>query len=181
MQALIAEFDEDSNNRIEELWNEVAMSCGKDAKITFRYPHFTWQGAENYDVIEFEKALRSELSHQSAFKINLAGLGVFTGEMPILYLNMVKTPLVCHHHQKIHLISLSFVSGLDAYWLPENWMPHLTLVEPGTDPKMINKFLPCLLERKFDWQIEVQSIALHSDESGSWERLFTIDLLEFER
>ena len=177
MQALIAEFDARSNEKIESIWREVGMSCGKNSQISFQYPHFTWQAAASYNVTGFEMALRDAFLSQSPFTIKLAGLGVFTGGLPILYLNMVKSPLVQNLHQMITDISKSYVKGLEDYWLPEQWMPHLTLMEPGTNSKTIANFLPCLLERKFDWEIGVKSICLHSDESGKWERLFTIDLL----
>lgn len=176
MQALIAEFSEESNEIIRSIWKQVEMSCGEKSKVSFIYPHFTWQGAEKYQVQEFEMMLRNAFLGQKPFKIKLAGLGIFTGIKPILYLNMVKSPLVNKIHEIITEVSLPFVTAIEDYWLPENWMPHLTLVEPGTDSKIIGEFLPCLLERKFDAEIEVKSICLHTDETGEWQRLFTIDL-----
>ena len=176
MQALIAEFSEESNKLIQSIWKQVEISCGEKSKVSFIYPHFTWQGAQQYKVQGFEMMLRNVFLGQKPFKIKLAGLGIFTGKKPILYLNMVKSPLVSKIHEIITEVSQPFVTELESYWLPDNWMPHLTLVEPGTDSKKIGDFLPCLLERKFESEIEVKSICLHTDESGDWQRLFTIDL-----
>lgn len=176
MQALIAEFDEKSNAKLRELWIEVGMSCGKEAEVKFPYPHFTWQGAGSYAVEDFEKALLKAFENHSSFIIKLAGLGIFTNQTPILYLNMVKTPLVCAIHQKITCLSKSYVTELEDYWLPDNWMPHLTLVEPGTSTKLLRGLMPCLMERPLDWVIEVVSFSLYSDEEGEWNRKFQIDL-----
>lgn len=176
MQALIAEFTAESNAEIEEIWEEVAISCGKNSRVSFPYPHFTWQAAATYDIQGFEMALRDALLGQKPFQVQLAGLGIFTGIEPVVYINLVKSPLVNTLHQQIYQVSKAYVNQLEDYWLPDNWMPHLTLVEPGTKREVIQNFLPCLLERKFDWWIDVKSICLHSDESGSWQRLFSIDL-----
>jgi 2'-5' RNA ligase len=176
MQALIAEFSEESNEIIRSIWSQVETSCGEKSKLSFIYPHFTWQAAERYQVQEFEMILRNAFLGQRPFKIKLAGIGIFTGEKPVVYLNMVKTPFISKIHGVITDVSQAYITSLESYWLPENWMPHLTLMEPGTDLKTISEFLPCILERKFNKEIEVKSICLHTDEYGEWRRLFTIDL-----
>jgi 2'-5' RNA ligase len=131
------------------------------------FPHFSWYIAERYNFDQLEEKLALIARETAPFNIRTAGLGMFTGENPVVYINIVKDSQLLELHQHIWLETQSMGSGISPLYAPDQWMPHITLANRDvTDDN-----LPCIFStlggRAFTWQIRVDHFALGYQENDA--------------
>src|SRR5690348_10878558 len=91
MDAVVSLLDREHEARIEALWDELAREFGVDALLSrVAIPHFSYHVAEKYDEPKLEAALRTFAHVHRPFTVRCAGLGIFTGPNPVLYIPIVR-------------------------------------------------------------------------------------------
>jgi 2'-5' RNA ligase len=127
MQAIISRLDQNTSKIVRNLWGKLYDECGLNAIYTIPTPHVTWFAADEIDL-DLSLPLLSEIAEGSmAFTLHTFGLGIFSGEKPVLYLPMVKTLEMIHLHCKIWEQLESHAKAKKLYYSPKMWVPHITL------------------------------------------------------
>jgi 2'-5' RNA ligase len=160
MHGIVALLDDEHTARIEALWDELHKSCGLRCIQMTPFPHFSWHIAEKYDFDQLAEKLAFIAQQTAPFTIRTAGLGVFTGENPVVFIAIVKDSHLLETHQYLWEETQTMGSGVSPLYAPDQWMPHITLANRDvTDDN-----LPCIFSalggRAFTWEIQVNRFAL---------------------
>ena len=142
--------------QVEALWAELEADFGLKGVCVTPYPHFTWQIAPAYDLERMTGVLEDIASRTAPFEIKTAGLGLFTGESPVLYIPLVKTQALSALHQQIWEALLPACTDPSPYYSPEQWVPHITLA--CSDPAGTGAVITRLAARNFYWQMRVDNL-----------------------
>ena len=123
--ATIFQLDEVSpENPTWEMIREVFNRA--DVPIT-ALPHFSWHVANEYDEDAVESHLSDLVKGMEPFTINIAGIGIFSAEVPVLYLPVTKTPKVSELHGELWAQLKPLSSAINLNYDPQVWIPHVTL------------------------------------------------------
>jgi len=167
MHGIVALLDNEHTSRVEALWDELHDSCGLMCIQMTPFPHFSWHIAEKYNFNQLEEKLALIARQTAPFTIRTAGLGVFTGENPVVYINIVKDSELLELHQHIWTETQPMGSSVSHLYAPDQWMPHITLANRD----VTDNNLPCIFStlggRAFTWEIQVTCFALGYQENDA--------------
>lgn len=166
MYGVVSLLDEVHHERVEAIWAELKASFGIHGVHLTPIPHFTYHLAENYDMSRLDGILSEIAEKTTPFTISTAGLGLFTGPEPVLYITItINQPLLDLHHALYK--ALAEVPGQPV--IAEStaplyhfgaWQPHITLTHHDVDHDLMPEVIRLLAERDFNWQIEVNNLAV---------------------
>jgi 2'-5' RNA ligase len=160
MIAIASLLNMQANQRIQHIWDLLDANCGlAEMKLT-PLPHFTWQSAEGYPLDIAEAALKRMASHFNPFVVLTAGVGVFTGPMPVLYLALVKTRMMIDIHEMLWREMAPLGKLVNEYYSPPRWVPHITLAIRDITPLNLACAMEGLLYYPFEMEILVDNLAL---------------------
>ena len=160
MYVIASLLDTYASRKIQELWNYLESECGLSGIKETPLPHFTWQGANDYEFPQLTEVLQRIASETPPFSVKTAGLGIFTSEKPILYLSLVKTMPMIETHRKIWDAVEPKADRLIEYYAPDSWMPHITLAYHDLDRYNLLCAFNKLCFLPFDFEINVNNIAV---------------------
>jgi 2'-5' RNA ligase len=175
MQAIVTLLDAAANSRIEAVWQMLDLKCGLKWIKKTPYPHFSWQSAEKFPDDETIATLQQVADHTRPFRITTSGLGVFTGSQPVVYLVVTKDERLLRLHKAIWQAIRSEELGVNAYYSPKSWVPHITLAFEDVDLKAVECAMHELALQPLEWEIQVNNLALvgqKGDEVGELYRRF---------
>ena len=127
MYSIITELEEQAAVQVMHIWRQLHEACGLEGIFNYPNPHFTWFGAEEFDIDPCSSILNMVARATTPFSVHTNGLGVFPGEEPVLYLPLVKSAHIMDLHRSIWEKIRPFCKGLKDISLPEFWVPHITL------------------------------------------------------
>ncbi len=142
MLAIASFFDPQADQRTQQIWAQLEKSCGLMGIKMIPIPHFSWQIAVEYDVVAASKALDQLMVEIQPFEIQTTGLALFTGPTPTLYLPIVKTRRLLELHETIWNRLLPCAKEPSPLYMPDQWVPHITLAYRDVNPDR----LACALE-----------------------------------
>ena len=160
MQAIATLVDESSNFAASQLWEVLRRSCDLNGIRIPRDPHFSWMVSERFDEEVVQKKLHSFAEEAHEFEVTTSGLGIFTGEKPILYLPIVKTRHLLEMHQA--LWSALYSSGINQnqVYQPSFWIPHITVINGEVPSERFNCLLESIVPLDLSLTIRVNNVAL---------------------
>lgn len=167
MHGLVSLLDKKHYALVEELWYELRDECGVQGIYVTPLPHFSWQVAEDYDWDVLESVLREIASEARPFTVNTAGLALFTGENPVVYIPAVRTRELSEFHEMIWEQLKPVSTGLIQYYAPPFWMPHISLAYQDVDPEKLRCLMDKLAFRIFNWSIEIDNLTLIYEPEGT--------------
>jgi len=164
---------------VESIWDRLEKRCGlKGIRVT-PYPHFSWQIAQAYDAARLEAAIRRLAAKRVPFNVSAAGLGIFPGEHPVIYLLLARSRAMTELHEMIWRASDGLHTGVSDFYNDRNWAPHISLAYED----LSRKNLPCALDElafeEYRWEFAVDNIAfIREPEGGVGELKWKIPLGE---
>jgi 2'-5' RNA ligase len=175
MNAVVSLLDAEHTVRVGALWEELERDFGvRDARERVSWPHFTYQGAETYDVERVEAALRQIAGETPPFFVHAEGLGIFVGPQPVLYLPVVRKEALNHLHMRLWEELAPLRTETSPYYAPERWMAHITLAQWDLSPANLPAILQRLAARPLAWRIRVESLALITGVGAGTEATYTL-------
>ncbi len=156
-------LDDQNYALVEHLWDELETEYGVQGLYQTPFPHFSYHVAEGYDTDLVESILPRVTSRCAAFKVRTAGLGVFSGDHPVLYIPVVRSPALSALHQKLWHELAEASAGTVEYYHPEQWTPHITLAGGEVLKNRLPDIVRMLSVRSFDWEMEVNNLSLICD------------------
>jgi 2'-5' RNA ligase len=165
MHALISTLDDMNKERVSDLWMTLADYCNLHGIFRIPLPHFSWHGAESYQLHLLEPLLAEWARQVEPFQVRTSGLGIFTGEKPILHLRVIATQRLVNYHRQIwQQIQTTHANGSSPYYAPHTWLPHITLGIEDLNISNIGCAVTQLAFQTYDWIIQVDNLTLVSHE-----------------
>jgi 2'-5' RNA ligase len=176
MDGIVSFLDSKHNQFIEELWAELKQEFSMDGVYITPYPHFSYHVAQDYDVGKVEPVLQRITSNITTFKVRTSGLGIFTGASPVLYIPVVRSLELTQLHQELWQEISTVSSGVQEYYNPDQWMPHITIGFGDISKDNLSQIIPFLAERDFNWEITVNNLAFIYDTGTKQEMKSRFDI-----
>lgn len=176
MHGIVSLLDNVHNQLVEELWAELKREFSVDGVYITPFPHFSYHVAQDYEVDKILPVLDRITSNISTFKVRTSGLGIFTGASPVLYIPVVRSLELTELHQELWQEISPVSSGLQQYYHPDQWVPHITIGFGDISKDKLSQMIPSLAQRDFNWEITVNNIAFIYDTGTKQEMKSRFDI-----
>ncbi len=160
MYGVVSILDAEHSEKIRAIWIQLESECGLAGIRVTPIPHFSWQVAEKYDLLRLEPELRHIAHSIKPFEVVTAGLGIFSGANPVIYIGLVKNEAFMQLHSQIWSRCQATCQGINVYYSPQSWMPHITLAHGDVNREKAGCALSQLVHMSFDWKITIDNIAV---------------------
>lgn len=163
MLAVVSLLDEEHSRKVKSLIDQIEEHFGLNGVQMTPYPHITWlltevQGEED----KLRKFLKQTSGVAVPFSIQTTGLGIFTGEHPVLHIPVVRNQVTNSFHFNLFQKVSEFGFDIPKYYHPDNWVPHFSLALADTNPEIVAEILQWLNEHNFNWNIRIDNLAIMS-------------------
>ncbi len=176
MHGVVSFLDVQHSRIVEELWEELERLLGIKGIYVTPFAHFSYQVAQHYDLQALSTALKHFAARYSPFDAQTAGLGIFTGPQPVLFVTVVRTPALTGFQRELwSVISKSGSEILDHY-NPDRWVPHITIAQGDLRCDHVAEAVRILSERNFHWQFTVDNLGLIYDAGTQQEQRYRFPL-----
>lgn len=160
MYALATLFDFDQDPTFASMWQRLQSKCGLVTANESSFLHLSWQGAVDYQIDNVHKVLQDVASRTPRFSVNVAGIGIFTGEKPVIYLNVVKSRDLLNLHEALWNELGSSAVELNTYYAPSAWVPHVTLAYGTLMPADLVCAVEELMYEPFSVDLKIDNLAM---------------------
>jgi 2'-5' RNA ligase len=176
MFAIASLFKPAANHSTQKLWDTLEKNCGLSGIRTSPYPHFSWLSAEELKWNAIQTRLRRICASTQSFKVRTAGLGIFTGPRPILYLPLVKTLELMRLHERIWKAELKYLVQPNAYYAPGSWIPHITIAYGDLTLENLPCAITDILNNPLELDILVDNVSViyRQDEEAGVREVFRL-------
>lgn len=166
MHGLVSLLPEPFYSQVESTWQELERDFGLAGIRVTPFPHFSWQVVQDYDWERIADVLQDIARQTSPLPARATGLGLFTGERPVIYVPVVKSAALMRLHQLVWERTAQVSMGRLAYYAPETWMPHVSLAYEDVNQGNVGRVMERLSWQSFDWEMVVDNIALVYEPTG---------------
>jgi hypothetical protein len=166
MHGIVSLLPEPFYTRVLTIWDELEARYGLSGIRVTPYPHFSWQIGQEYQPEMLDTALRDIAAESNPLVVSTAGLGVFTGPLPVLYIPVVKTAALIRLHTRIWQRLEGTGAGISGYYNPSNWAPHISLAYLDLTPANVGPVVTNLAVRYFTWDMVIDNIAYIYEPEG---------------
>jgi hypothetical protein len=160
MYAIATLLEPEGDQFTQEAWSWIKESFDTTGVPMTPTPHFSWQGAEEYDLDKALPAISEIMRRHAPFIVRTAGFGVFPGTYPVMYLSMVKTRSIMELHQDIWDVLYPLGSNVNPYYAPDFWIPHITIAYRALDPDHMANILKVIATRPIEMELVGSNIAV---------------------
>lgn len=160
MYALATLFNLDQNPAFAQMWQKLQQTCRLVTANQVSFVHLSWQGAENYRLEPARAAIAETVAQTRSFTVKIAGLGIFTGKEPVLYLNVVKNRPMLDLHETLWQHLLPHADEMNGFYAPQDWVPHITLVYKPLLPGDLACAVTELMYEPYSADLEIDNLAL---------------------
>lgn len=178
MHAVVSLLDEHNSQMVEKLWAAIEKEFAVRGVYKTPFPHISYHVSGEYDVVKVKTVMQVFARHTSPFRVRMAGLGVFTGPEPVLYIPIVRSPQLAEfQHELWHQVTKS--SGqLEFAYRPARWVPHVTLAQHDLTQRSLSAIVRKLCTLELNQQVTINNLALIYDTDGKEEVIYRIGLRE---
>ena len=171
MQAVVSLLDDQHYLLAEALWRELEATFGLRGVYTTPYPHFSYHVARSYAPEPLWDRLSRLARNTPPFQVKASGLGIFTGRSPVLFIPVVRSPALTQFHQALCAELAACATGSVSYYLPDAWMPHITIGFADLSGDVLAEVVRQLAGRDFNWTITVDNLAYIVEDPVQGQRL----------
>lgn len=159
MHGVVSLLPQPYYNKVENIWDEMEEKVGLTGVKVTPYPHFSWQIAESYDMNKLKDIFEDIAVSTKPFEVKTTGIGVFTGNSPVIFIPVVKDIQLLKFHYSIWERLKKIGKNLSDYYYPQFWVPHITLAYEDVTKENIGIVLEKLSFMNFNWSFEVDNIS----------------------
>lgn len=162
MYGTVSLLDDKHTRVIEDLWDEFKAKLGVKGIHRTPIAHFSYHVAEDYNLDVLREILMPIVSNTKPFRVHSNGLGIFTGEVPVLFIPINPDLELIAFHQRLWkaISESSAVNASNVYYHPNKWQPHITLTHHDVDHDLLPEVVRLLSKRNFSWDIEINNLAV---------------------
>ncbi len=110
---------------VRNLWKLFERKYGSVDVQKFNHPHISFQGGKTNSLRQLTEDFQKVASGIEPFEIQVSGVGHFGKE--VVYLKVEKTRGLIQINRLINQFMKDYCKDLFEHYLPENWVPHITL------------------------------------------------------
>jgi 2'-5' RNA ligase len=163
MQAIVSLLDTRHSEIVEGLWSELNDRFDIKGVYVTPFPHLSFQVANEYDADVVAPALKELARDAPAIRVRTSGIGVFTGERPVLYVPVVRTPELNDLHRRVFEATRSAAVEPSPHYSRERWSPHITLGQGDFNAHQLGSAVQAFGRRDFSWDFTLDNLALIYD------------------
>lgn len=174
MYAVVSLLDEAHYRRVEAIWADLREACGIHGVYATPFPHFSYHVAPAYDMDRLEGVLRRVAASTPPFRVTTSGLGIFPGPSPVVFVPVVRSPQLTALHKRLWPQVDRRAQNGQAYYRPENWVPHITLGHGDLCEVNLARVVDRLARLDLYWDMAIDNLAVISstgDDQGLHLRL----------
>lgn len=162
------------SDRVAALWDELERDLGLQGIYATPFPHISYAVATSFPAAPVFAALQRVASQFAPFSLHVAGLGLFTGSAPVLYLSVVRDPTLNALHAAIWQALGDLGEESQPYYAPPTWMPHISIGFADLGADSAAEAVRSLVLRDFAWNVPIDALSLIYDEGdGQLPHLLT--------
>jgi 2'-5' RNA ligase len=168
MHAVVSLLDEDHSRMVEDIWAGLEEALGVRGVYLTPYPHFTYHGADQYDLEQLDRALREFAQRTPPFDAITTGLGIFTeGINPVVYVTVARSPTLSAINARLWSLLEPASTGIAGYYHPDAWVPHVTLSLGDITRDNLADAVRVLSGWDFTWQMRIDNLSLVYEEGDA--------------
>ena len=153
-------LDTNSDFQTRQIWNDLEFACSLSEISLLPYPHFSWQSAQNYDLLKVDQVISGILENLQPFPVMLTGIGLFLDPFPVIYLNMVVSETILLLHEKLWNELNLYTTYRNEYYKPGLWQPHITIAYGDVDQYKLACAFENLLNKELKFKIIVDNVSV---------------------
>ncbi|HYG57758.1 MAG TPA: 2'-5' RNA ligase family protein [Symbiobacteriaceae bacterium] len=170
MYAVVSLLDQGHYRQVEDLWDELRRHCGVEGVYQTPFPHFSYHVAHGYNLVTLQASLQRFARNTPPFRVRTAGLGIFTGQHPVVYIPVVRSPELTALHEALWPEADATATRSIDHYHPDLWVPHITVGQGDLCHENLGDVVQLLNQRSLNWNVTVDNLAVISS-SGSAEGL----------
>ncbi len=171
MHGIVSLLSSKYTEQVNTLWDELENRFDIRGVRVTPFPHFSWQIAESYQIDWIEATLHTIAERTQPFTVRTTGLGIFSGEHPVIYIPLIKTAELVAYHRLVWEALEENSEVLSPYYDPEHWVPHITLAFMDVTPQNVGPILQWLSFQTYNWEWQVDHLAFLHQEPGGVAKL----------
>lgn len=181
MQGIVSLLDETHQAMVEHLQTRLDRVLGVRGLCQTPIAHLSYHVADEYDPEILAATLLSFAASNTRFHVRTAGLGIFTGRRPVLYIPVVRTPILSVLHHALWRQLARAATNPSAHYDPDHWVPHITVADREDLPEHLPDLARLLGPLDLTWEIDITNIALLYGDGEALEVRFRHELLTGQR
>jgi hypothetical protein len=161
MYAITSLLDDTHAQYIMQIWALLEEKSGIIGQHRAPLPHVSYHVAVSYHLEALDAVLQDICQHTQPFILRTNGLGIFSGEKPVLYLPILEGDDLIRLHRRIWQEDvLKHATEPRSYYQPEDWRPHITLAEGDLHHDNLPDVIRLLSHRDFMWHVPINNLAI---------------------
>ncbi|MCU0514587.1 MAG: 2'-5' RNA ligase family protein [Anaerolineae bacterium] len=160
---IVALLDDLHDARVRSLWQMLEQQFGLKGSGLAPFPHITLHLAEDYHLVRLRDILEQLGQTLAPFSVSTSGLGIFSGEDPILYIPVTRAPFLNVFHSHLWEVVAPAAEASSMYYHADYWLPHLTLSQGDLTHALLPQVIAELAPRNFSWTVRIAALAIATD------------------
>lgn len=160
MAATASLLDDERSEFVTAIWARLQREFGLEAVFISPTPHFSYQTARDFDLDMLERVLADVAANARPLRIRAAGLGLFTGGRPTLYIPIVRTPELTQLQLALWSAGAMATDNPMPEYHPAQWIPHITLAQGDLTPELLPQVVGALNNDELYWESEIDNLAI---------------------
>jgi 2'-5' RNA ligase len=163
--AIVSPLPESARAHVERLWTDLLdrFDIGHAGRVP---PHVSYHGAAEYGSALYDR-LSQLVERFDPFPACSAGIGIFTGESPVVHSPIVRSDDLSELHASVFEAVLPESTEPNPFYAPSEWQPHVTLAHGDLVPDDLGDVVSFLNARKPELRFPIRELAVvDTDESG---------------
>ncbi len=169
MHGLVTLLPEPYYSKVNALWDGLEENFGLNGIRITPYPHFSWNIAQHYDRPALDQALLEIAADYPVFQVRTDGIGLFPAPRPVLFIRVLRSPVVDALHARIWEKMQTVASRLSDYYSPEQWQPHISLAYGDLTATQMPEVRAWLESQdEYHWEFQVDNISFIYEPEGQF-------------
>lgn len=160
MAASASLLDDFHAAKVLDLWDLLKRELGLQAVFISPTPHFSYQTARDFDLTMLERIVGDVAVNARPLRLRTAGLGLWPGERPVLYLPIVRTPELTRLHLALWSAGAMATENPMSEYHPARWIPHVTVAQGDLTPDLLPQAVALLNAVDLSWDLTVDNLAI---------------------
>ncbi len=154
-------FDQESDQIVKDIWNELAerQITSSMLKIKGCKPHLSFSLYRGNSISKLEKAVEEFVTKRKKISVSISSIGFFPYDYNSAYLGVTNNPQISAFHQELHKASDGCISEINPLYLPQDWVPHITLATDLNSSQMEEVVNYCI-DIEFPQTFNIESLCV---------------------
>jgi 2'-5' RNA ligase len=160
MQGFVTLLPRPYFEQVKLLWDGLEDRFGLSFIHVTPIPHFSWQIGEGYQIEAVLSQLSQLTKSLAPYEVRVRGVEVFPGDLPVVYLKVLRTAHIRALHRKFWSALTLFTDQPKLLYAPGSWQPHVTLALNDLTNAALPELVQWVKQFKIDWAFTCYDFSL---------------------